>query len=82
MNGGLGLLHVFNSHLVNDAKAGFNRATNNQYNYSDSGIIYQIAVSGGPGPGFATENYTYNSVYAGNFFRGSTTSPGIKDATP
>ncbi len=70
VNGGLGLLHVFNSHLVNDAKAGFNRATNNQYNYSDSGIIYQIAVSGGPGPGFATENYTYNSVYAGNSFSG------------
>jgi hypothetical protein len=70
VNGALGLLHVFNPHLVNDAKAGFNRSTDNQYNFSDSGIVYQIAVSGGPGPGFATENYTYNSIYVGNSFLG------------
>jgi len=70
VNGALGLLHVFNPRLVNDVKAAFNRSTDNQYNYSDSGIIYQISVSGGPGPGFATENYDYTSVYVGNSFSG------------
>ena len=38
VNGALELLHIFNPHLVNEAKAGFNRSTSNQYNYSDSGI--------------------------------------------
>jgi hypothetical protein len=71
VNGALGLLHVFNPHLVNEAMAGFNRSTDNQYNSSDSGILYQIAVSGGPGPGFVTENYNYNSVYVGNSFSGN-----------
>ncbi|MGA9672591.1 MAG: TonB-dependent receptor [Terracidiphilus sp.] len=70
VNGALGLLHVFNPHLVNEARAGFNRATNNQYNSSNSGILYQVAVSRGPGPGFVTENYDYTSVYAGNSFSG------------
>ena len=37
VNGALELLHVFNPHLVNEAKSGFNRSTDNQYNYSDSG---------------------------------------------
>jgi hypothetical protein len=68
VNGALGLLHVFNHHLVNDAKVAFNRSTDNQYNYSDSGIIYQVSVSDGPGPGFATENYTYSSIYVGNSY--------------
>jgi hypothetical protein len=71
VNGALELLHVFTPHFVNEAKAGFNRSTNNQYNYSDSGIIYQIAVSGGPGPGFVTENYNYTSIYVGNSFSGA-----------
>ena len=70
VNGALGLLHIFNPHLVNDAKAAFNRSTSNQYNSSDSGIIYQVAVSGGPGPGFTTENYAYSSIYVGNSFSG------------
>jgi len=70
VNGALGLLHIFNPHLVNDAKAAFNRSTDNQYNYSDSGLFYQISVSGGPGPGFATENYTYTSIYVGNSYSG------------
>ena len=70
VNGALGLLHVFNPHLVNEAMAGFNRSTDNQYNSSDSGIIYQIATSGGPGPGFVTENYNYASIYVGNSFSG------------
>lgn len=70
VNGALGLLHVFNPHLVNQAEAGFNRSTDNAYNYSDSGITYQIAIATGPGPGFITENYDYNSIYVGNSFSG------------
>ena len=70
VNGALELLHVFSPRLVNEVEAGFNRSTDNQYNYSDSGILYQVAVSGGPGPGFATENYTYSSIYVGNSFSG------------
>jgi hypothetical protein len=70
VNGALELLHVFNPHLVNEVEAGFNRSTDNQYNYSDSGIVYQIAISTGPGPGFVTENYDYASIYVGNSFSG------------
>ncbi len=70
VNGALELLHVFNPHLVNEVEAGFNRSTDNQYNYSDSGIVYQIAISTGPGPGFVTENYNYASIYVGNSFSG------------
>ncbi len=70
INGALELLHVFNPHLVNEIKAGFNRSTNNQYNYSDAGINYQIAIATGPGPGFVTQNYDYTSIYAGNSFSG------------
>ena len=70
VNGALELLHVFNPRLVNEVKAGFNRSTDNQYNYSDSGIDYQIAVSTGPGPGFVTQNYDYASIYVGNSFSG------------
>jgi hypothetical protein len=70
VNGVLELLHVFVPRLVNEAEFGFNRSTDNQYNYSDSGIIYQIAISTGPGPGFVTENYNYASVYVGNSFSG------------
>ena len=70
VNGVLELLHVFNTRLVNEAEFGFNRSTDNQYNYSDSGIIYQIAIATGPGPGFVTENYDYSSVYVGNSFSG------------
>ena len=70
VNGVVELLHVFSAHLVNESKAGFNRSTDNQYNSSDSGIIYQIAIATGPGPGFITENYDYASVYVGNSFSG------------
>jgi hypothetical protein len=70
VNGALELLHVFSSHLVDEAKFGFNRSTDNQYNFSDSGINYQVAISTGPGPGFVTENYNYASVYVGNSFSG------------
>jgi len=68
VNGALELLHVFNSHLVDEIHAGFNRSTNNQYNNSHAGIVYKIAVQNGIGPGFVTENYDYTSIYAGNSF--------------
>jgi hypothetical protein len=70
VNGVLELLHVFNVYLTNEAKFGFNRATSNTYNSSKTGSIYQIAVSTGPGPGFGTQNYDYDSIYAGNTFSG------------
>jgi hypothetical protein len=69
VNGVLELLHIFNPSLVNEAHAGFNRSTNNQYNNSHSGSIYQIAITEGtPGPAYATENYDYTSIYAGNSY--------------
>jgi hypothetical protein len=68
VNAALELLHVFNAHLVNEGEIGFNRSTDNQYNSSDSGIIYQVAIATGPGPGFVTENYDYSSIYVGNSF--------------
>jgi hypothetical protein len=70
VNGTLELLHIFNPRLVDEAQAGFNRSTDNQYNSSDSGIIYQVAIATGPGPGFVTENYNYSSIYVGNSFSG------------
>ena len=70
INGALELLHVFTPRLVNEIKAGFNRSTSNQYNSSDSGTAYQIAISTGPGPGFVTVNYNYTSIYVGNSFSG------------
>jgi len=70
VNGALELLHIFTPHLVNEAKFGFNRATSNTYNNSETGMLYQIAISTGPGPGFITQNYQYNSIYVGNSFSG------------
>jgi hypothetical protein len=68
VNGAVGVTHVFNPNLVNQALVAFNRSTDNQYNSSDAGTIYQLSITGGPGPGFVTENYNYNSIYAGNSF--------------
>lgn len=68
VNGVLELLHIISPALINEVKAGFNRSTDNQYNSSDSGIDYQIAIASGPGPGFVTENYNYTSVYVGNSY--------------
>ncbi len=68
INGVLELLHIFNPSLLNEAKFGFNRSTSNTYNSSRTGSIYQIAVSSGPGPGFVTQNYDYNSIYVGDTF--------------
>ncbi len=68
VNGVLELLNVFSPSLVNDVEVGFNRSTDNTYNFSDSGIPYEIVIAAGPGPGFVTENYNYTSVYVGNSF--------------
>ncbi len=68
VNGALELLHIFNPNLVNEAKFGFNRSTDNVYNLNKTGISYQIAITGGPGPGFVTQNYDYDSIYVGNSF--------------
>ena len=68
VSGALELLHIFSPSLVNEAKFGFNRSTDNTYNFSKTGILYQIAISGGPGPGFVTQNYNYDSIYVGNSF--------------
>ena len=70
VNGALELLHVFSPSLANEVKFGFNRASSNTYNNSKTGSIYQIAISTGPGPGFVTQNYNYNSIYVGNSFSG------------
>jgi hypothetical protein len=70
VNGALELLHIFSLKLANEAKFGFNRATSNSYNYSKTDAIYQMAISTGPGPGFVTENYNYDSIYVGNTFSG------------
>ncbi len=68
VNGALELLHIFNPNLINEAKFGFNRSTSNSYNHSRTGSVYQIVVATGPGPGFATQNYDYSSIYVGNTF--------------
>jgi len=68
VNGVLELLHVFSPKLTNEVKFGFNRATDNTYNSSPAGSIYQIAISTGPGPGFGTQTYNYNAIYVGNTF--------------
>src|ERR1700723_2173385 len=68
VNGALELLHIFNPSLVNEAKFGFNRATSNTYNLNETGILYQVVISTGPGPGFITQNYDYQSIYVGNSF--------------
>lgn len=70
VNGAVELLHIFTPNLVNEVKFGFNRSTSNTYNNSRTGSVYQVVVSTGPGPGFATQNYDYNSIYVGNTFSG------------
>jgi hypothetical protein len=70
VNGALEVLHIFSPSVANEAKFGFNRATSNTYNFSNTGAVYQIAISTGPGPGFVTQNYNYDSIYVGNSFSG------------
>ncbi len=68
INGVLEYLHVFSPSLTNELKFGFNRSSSNTFNSSDTGSVYQIAISSAPGPGFGVENYNYNSIYVGNTF--------------
>jgi hypothetical protein len=70
VGGTLEALHLFTPNLVNEAKFGFNRSTSNAYNFSQNDAVYQIAITGGPGPGFVTQNYNYDSIYVGNTFSG------------
>ena len=68
VNGVLELLHIFSPTLTNEFKFGYNRSTDNTYNYSPTSSIYEIEISTGPGPGFGVQNYNYNSIYVGNTF--------------
>ncbi len=68
INGAVELLHVFSPYLTNEARFGFNRSTSNAYNSGQTGSAFQIAISSGPGPGFVTQNYNYNTIYVGNSF--------------
>jgi len=70
VNGAIELLHIFSPSLVNEAKFGFDRATSNTYNYGKNGTFYEVVVATGPGPGFITQNYDYDSIYVGNSFSG------------
>ncbi len=70
VNSAIELLHIFSTNLVNEAKFGFNRATSNTYNSGRNDTFYEIVVATGPGPGFITQNYDYNSIYVGNSFSG------------
>jgi hypothetical protein len=70
VNGAIELLHIFSPSLVNVAKFGFDRATSNTYNYGKNGTFYEVVVATGPGPGFITQNYDYDSIYVGNSFSG------------
>jgi hypothetical protein len=70
VNGALELLHIFSPYLTNEAEFGFNRSTDNSYNASPTGAVYEIEISAGPGPGFGVQNYDYNSIYVGNSFAG------------
>jgi hypothetical protein len=68
VNGALELLHILNPNLTNEVEFGFNRSTSNTYNSGGTGTVYQTVVSSGPGPGFVTLNYNYNTIYVGNTF--------------
>ena len=64
----ISLLHVFTPNLVDQAEFGYNRSTDNSYYLSQTGSVYQIAISAGPGPGFGNLNYDHSTVYVGNSF--------------
>ncbi len=63
VNGALELLHIFNPHLINEVKFGFNRATSNTYSFSQTDSHYQIAVTS-----LSTQNYNRVSIGVGNSF--------------
>lgn len=63
VNGAIELLHVFDSHLVNEFKFGFNRGTADTYDLNRTGIPYAVSVSG-----FTTLNNNRISTGLGNSF--------------
>jgi hypothetical protein len=63
VNGALELLHIFNPHLVNEAKFGFNRSSSNTYSLGANGTDYQVAVTS-----LSTQNYNRVSIGVGNSF--------------
>jgi hypothetical protein len=65
VNGGIELLHIFSSSLVNEVKFGFNRGTANTTNLNTTGIPYAVSVSG-----FTTLNNDRFSTGVGNSFSG------------
>ena len=63
INGAIELLHIFKPNLVNETVFGFNRATSNTYSFSQTGIYYQIAVTG-----LSTQNFERTSIGVGNTY--------------
>ena len=63
INGALELLHIFKPNLVNETEFGFNRSTSNTYSFSQTGIYYQVAVTG-----LSTQNYDRVSIGVGNSY--------------
>jgi hypothetical protein len=63
INGVLELLHIFNPNLVNETEFGFNRSGSNTYSFSQTGIYYQVAVTG-----LSTQNYDRVSIGVGNSY--------------
>lgn len=65
VNGVIGLLHIFSSSLVNEAKFGFNRGNVYTTSLAASGLPYSVAVSG-----FASLNNDQRRIGVGNSFSG------------
>ncbi len=63
INGGIELLHVFSSSLVNEFKVGYNRSTADTLNLNHTGAPYAVSVSG-----FTTLSNNQFKVGAGNTF--------------
>ena len=69
VNGVLELLHIFNSRLVNEAHAGFNRVhPTTSTTTATPGSFTRLQSRMDRGLGFVTENYDYTSIYVGNSF--------------
>ena len=64
VNGGIELLHIFSSSLVNEVKFGFNRGTADTTDINQTGLPYTFAVSGA----FTTLNNNKVSTGVGNSF--------------
>ena len=65
VNGVIGLLHIFSSSVVNEAKFGFNRGNVYTTNVAADGLAYSVAVSG-----FASLNNNQQKIGVGNTFSG------------